>query len=217
MGNVIKIVLFSVWMTIIFTAIYYYMGLGMPLTGVTDHLKVFINRHGAWGPIIYIGVYAFRSLIFFPGSLLAAASGLLFGPIYGIFYTLIGENISANISFLIGRYFGAGIIKYFGSKNRLIPFLECRFRENGFLSVLTMRLLYLPFDLVGYTAGFCSIRPRAFALGTLLGTIPGLSMFVLLGSAITDPKNLILALFIFIFGWTVSRWIKEKTKGQVFI
>jgi uncharacterized membrane protein YdjX (TVP38/TMEM64 family) len=155
-------------------------------------------------------MYSFRSLIFFPGSLLAATSGLIFGPLYGILYTLIGENISANVSFLVGRYFGSSLMKHIGSKSKLIPYLECGFRETGFLTVLTMRLIYLPFDLVGYVSGLADIRQRDFALGTLIGTIPGLIVFVLLGSGLTDYRHLILAGIIFVAGWAFSRWLKKR-------
>jgi uncharacterized membrane protein YdjX (TVP38/TMEM64 family) len=122
-------------------------------------------------------VYSFRSLILFPASLLTAISGLLFGPWHGILFTIIGENISGNISFVVGRYFGSGLMKHLGSKIKIIRSLECNFRKSGFLTVLTMRLMYMPFDLVGYMSGVCKIRQRDFALGTFIGTIPACIFF----------------------------------------
>ena len=88
--------------------------------------------------------------------------------------------------------------------------MECKFRDNGFMTVLTMRLMFLPFDVVGYLSGLCHIRQREFALGTFIGTIPGLATFILLGSSITDPRNLILALLFFVLGWVLSRCLKER-------
>jgi uncharacterized membrane protein YdjX (TVP38/TMEM64 family) len=101
-------------------------------------------------------------------------------------------------------------MKNFGTKNNLIPSLECKFRENAFMTVLTLRLTYFPFDLVGYLSGICNIRQRDFARGTVIGTIPGLAAFVLLGTAITDAKNFILAIVFLVLGWSLSRWIKER-------
>lgn len=210
MSNAIKVALFSIWLTILSVAIYYYLSLEMPLMEIAGVFRAFIGKYGAWGSIIYILMYSVRSLIFFPGSLLAATSGLIFGPLYGILYTLIGENISANLSFLVGRYFGSSLMKHIGSKSKLIPYLESGFRENGFLTVLTMRLVYLPFDLVGYVSGLANIRQRDFALGTLIGTIPGLTTFVLLGSGLTDYRYLILAGIIFVAGLAFSRWLKKR-------
>lgn len=209
-NRLIKTSLLAIWVAIVSTAIYYYLTSGIPIHEIVEVLREFILKHGTWGPILYVTVYSFRSLIFFPASLLTAISGLLFGPLYGILFSLVGENISGNISFVVGRYFGSSLMKHFGSKNKLIPSLECRFRENGFMTVLTLRLTYFPFDLVGYLSGICNIRQKDFALGTVIGTIPGLTAFVLLGTAITDAKNLILAFVFFVLGWTLSRWIKER-------
>lgn len=208
----IKTVLFSIWLAFILFAIITYLSLRIPISEIPGILKEFISGQGPWGPILYILVYAFHSLIFFPASLLAVISGLLFGPVYGILFTLIGENISGNISFVIGRYFGSSLLKHLGSNGRLIPLIEGRFRENGFLAVLTMRLSYFPFDLVGYMSGVCDIRQRDFALATCIGTIPGLTTFVLMGSGFVDIKNFAIAFVFLAFGWILSRRIKEWEK-----
>jgi uncharacterized membrane protein YdjX (TVP38/TMEM64 family) len=210
MNNPIKITLFAIWFTILSAAIYSYLMLEISLNELAGKLQEFVESYGVWGPILYIVVYSFRSLILFPASLLTAISGLLFGPWHGILFTIIGENISGNISFVVGRYFGSGLMKHLGSKIKVIRSLECKFRKSGFLTVLTMRLMYMPFDLVGYMSGVCNIRQREFALGTFIGTIPGLATFVLLGSAITETKNLPLAFSFLALGWALSRCLKEK-------
>ena len=111
-----------------------------------------------------------------------------------------------------GRYFGADFLRRFSSKSRIVNQIECKFQKNGFIAVLTMRLMFLPFDLVGYSSGVCDIRQRDFALGTFLGTIPGLFTFVLLGSSITDLKNLYFSVISFCFGLILSRFLKNREK-----
>jgi len=145
-----------------------------------------------------------------------AAGGFIFGPWIGILLTVIGENISANISFILGRYFGKDVLGFLGSKFRIIPSFECKLRENGFMSVLAMRLMYLPFDLVGYSSGMCGLLQKDFALATFLGTIPGLATFVLLGSAVTNSKNVIFALAFFVLGLVLSKYLKSRKKVSEF-
>ncbi len=210
MNHPFKKILFATWVGMFASAVYLYVTSGLSLNEIVTMIREHIGSYGVWGPLFYIIGYSFRSLIFFPASLLSMASGLLFGPLYGFLFTIIGENISANISFVVGRYFGSSLMRFLGTKSKIIPSIECRFRENGFLAVLTMRLMFLPFDMVGYLSGVCHIRHREFALGTFLGTIPGLATFVLLGSSITDPMYLILALIFFVSGWAISRCIKER-------
>ena len=189
----IKIILFTLWVTVVGLAIYIYFSRESSIAEVVETLQRFIRQSGFWGPLIYVAGYAFRSLIFFPASILTISAGILFGPWLGILLTMIGENISANISFVVGRYFTADLLKYFSTKKRFVPRLTCKLQDNGFLTVLIMRLTFLPFDLVGYSSGMCNIKQRDFALATLIGTIPGLLTFVFLGGSILDFRYLLLA------------------------
>jgi len=176
-----------------------------------------IQNYGPWTPIIYVLFYSLRSLIFFPASILTAASGLIFGPWLGILLTIIGENISANISFLVGRYFGSGLLQRLASGRKFMPFFERKFRENDFLAVLSMRLMYLPFDLVGYMSGCFGINHKHFALGSFLGTIPALTTFVLLGSSVYHYENLILAMSFLILGLAISKCLSERQRLKDFL
>jgi uncharacterized membrane protein YdjX (TVP38/TMEM64 family) len=127
---------------------------------------------------------------------------------------LIGENISANISYVLGRYFAADLLRHLSTKNHILPRFACKIQNNGFITVLIMRLTYLPFDLVGYSSGICNIRHRDFAPGTLIGTLPGLSTFAFLGSAVIDLRYLIVAVAFLAFGLTVSVWLKKSLPLQ---
>jgi uncharacterized membrane protein YdjX (TVP38/TMEM64 family) len=210
MHHLFKKILLVIWASVVVSSIILFVTSGFSLNELVVMIQEQIGNYGVWGPLIYIIGYSFRSLVFFPGSLLAIISALLFGPLNGFLFTLIGENISANISFIVGRYFGSSLMKFLGTKSKIIQYIECKFHENGFLAVLTMRMMILPFDMVGYLSGMCHIRHKEFALGSFLGTVPGLATFVLLGSSITDPRNLILALIFFVFGWSLSRCFKER-------
>jgi uncharacterized membrane protein YdjX (TVP38/TMEM64 family) len=211
MKHSLKLVLFLAWATIFGTAGFVLLKHGITLSDLHVAIKNLIDDVGVWGPAIYIMIYSFRSLVFFPASVLTAIGGLLFGPLIGILSTMIGENISANISFVVGRYFGIGILKDLGTNRRWLPLMECRIKDNGFLYVLTMRLVYLPFDLVGYGSGACGITQRDFALATAIGTIPGLVTFVYIGSAFTEPKYLALVILLLIVGWALSKYFRTKT------
>jgi uncharacterized membrane protein YdjX (TVP38/TMEM64 family) len=205
----IKIFLFTLWGTVVCLAIYFYFSRETSIIGIAETLKGIIRQSGAWGPLIYITAYAFRSLIFFPASILTITAGILFGPWLGILLTMIGENISANISFVVGRYFTADLLKYFSTKKRFVPRLTCKIQDNGFLTVLIMRLTFLPFDLVGYSSGMCNIKQRDFALATVIGTIPGLLTFVFLGGSILDFRYLFLAAVFLASSLTVSFWLRK--------
>jgi uncharacterized membrane protein YdjX (TVP38/TMEM64 family) len=205
----IKIFLFTLWGAIFGLAIYIYFSRESSVTGTVNFLQSFIRQSGGWGPLVYVVAYAFRSLVFFPASILTITAGILFGPWLGILLTMIGENISANISFVVGKYFTADLLKILSTKKHFVPRLTCKIQDNGFLTVLIMRLTFLPFDLVGYSSGMCNIKQKDFALATVVGTIPGLLTFVFLGGALLDVRYLILAATFLTIGLTVSFWLKK--------
>ena len=184
--NNIKFVLLAFWGIVVFASIYGYLAAGLTFNELFEITQNIVQRSGVWAPAVYIFFYSFRSLVFFPASLLTIVAGMLFGPWYGLLYTLIGENISANVSFVVGRYLMSDLEGYVHKKNQLFSRIITHIQGSGFLAVLFMRLAYLPFDFVGYSSGIFKLNQKDFALGTLLGTIPGLMAYTFFGSSFTN-------------------------------
>lgn len=212
-----KTILLSLWVLAFASALSVIIKTDMSIKAAAERLQFVIHGTGNWGPMVYVGIYSLRSLFFFPASVLTVIGGLLFGPWIGLVLTLIGENISANISFIVGRYFSADLLKHIASRKNFIPRLACRIQENGFLAVLIMRLSYLPFDLVGYSSGMCNIKQKDFAYGTLIGTLPGLATFAFLGSSITDPRYLTLTAIFLAIGLVIAFFLKKYRPVQGFV
>jgi uncharacterized membrane protein YdjX (TVP38/TMEM64 family) len=171
-----------------------------------------------WGPLIYIILYAIRPLVLFPSTVLTLAGGFLFGPILGVLYTIVASNTSATIAFFVGRYFGQGLLKEGASESLLQRYAE-RMRQNSFETVIVMRFIFLPYDLVNYLAGFLRIRWVPFILATILGSIPGTIAFILAGASIErfdggipqlNPVTLAASVAIFIVSLVLSRLFKKR-------
>jgi uncharacterized membrane protein YdjX (TVP38/TMEM64 family) len=197
------------WLIIVTSAIIFFVSSDRGLNELLAELKSFIKLSGPWAPFTYILFYSFRSLFFFPASVLTILAGILFGPWFGFIFTIIGENISANISFVVGRYFMKDFGESIENKNKLISKAFCNTRKNGFLTVLIMRLSFVPFDLVGYFSGSCNIRQKEFALGTLLGTIPGLLTYTMLGSSVGNLDLLFVALTTLIVSLLIALFLRK--------
>jgi len=191
-----KIALLAFWGIIVFVSTYLYFTSGLTFDELFKFTQNVIQRSGVWAPVVYIFFYSFRSLVFFPASLLTIFAGMLFGPWYGLLYTLIGENISANVSFVVGRYLMSDLEGFVHKKNQLFSRIITHIQGNGFLAVLFMRLAYLPFDFVGYSSGIFKLNQKDFALGTLLGTIPGLMAYTFLGSSLLNVNFLLFSAII---------------------
>ncbi len=89
---------------------------------------------------------------------------------------------------------------------------EKYFHTNDFITILSLRLIFAPFDLVGYVAGASSISYKSFALATFVGIIPGLLMSAFLGGSIANPYYLVIAVILFVIALVVSKFIKKRHK-----
>lgn len=181
-----KVVALLLWVGLIGAFVWYTRANGLTLAeGVLD--IILTMQTSPYGPLIYIVLYALRPLTFFSSVLLTIAGGFVFGPVWGVFYTVIASNISATVAYLVGRYFGKGMLDETGSDG-FVQNWATRMRANSFITVLIMRFIFLPYDLVNYLAGFLRIRWLPFILATIIGSIPGTIAFVLLGAAASPTE-----------------------------
>jgi uncharacterized membrane protein YdjX (TVP38/TMEM64 family) len=206
----IKTALMILWGTLLAIGLATATAKGISPRDALATLSHYLDGLGIWGPLAYLAFYSIRSLFFFPASLLTISGGALFGPVQGLFLTLIGENISANLSFMVSRYFKSNLKKYFSPSARLAEKITCYTKNNGLTTVMVARLIFLPFDLVSYSSGLSCLRQKDFALGTLIGTIPGLLTYTLLGSSIVDLRFLAIAAASLAGSLLIARHLKRS-------
>ena len=134
------------------------------------------------GALVYVVLYTLRPVLFFPATLITLAGGAIFGPVWGIVWVVIGSNAGAMLAYLIGRYFGDGLIDETEAGGIVAKYAN-RMRRNSFETVMIMRFLFLPYDLVNYLSGILKIDWKAFLLGTMIGCVPGTIAFTLAGAS----------------------------------
>lgn len=176
-----------------------------------------------YGPLIYLLIYAIRPLAFFSAALLTLAAGAIFGPVLGIVYTIIASNTSATVAYFLGRFLGTGLLDAEQSTG-IVQQYTARLRRNSFETILIMRFIFLPYDLVNYLAGFLRINYSAFILATILGSIPGTFTFVLAGASVNidevlmgrvsasvfNPWAITASLGLFVGSLALSRYFKQR-------
>ena len=208
-----------VWLVVFVCGFYLWRQSGIPLQKLPYQLQSWLEQFGLLNAaMIYIVFYAVRPLILFPASLLTIASGLIFGPLLGILFTIVGENASANFAFFLARWLGREAVASREQHSSLAAKWDARLSQNALVTVLIMRLIYLPFDMVNFACGLTSMRQRDFAIGTFIGILPTLIAFVLFGgiaSASNQNRILTLALAIFFFfiGLVVVHIIKKREQA----
>ncbi len=213
-----KVIALVFWVALIYSFQHYRIENELSYSDVLLSLVDFFTST-VWGPLTYMLLYAIRPLILFPATLLTALSGTLFGFWWGVLYTIIGENASANFAYWIGRFFGHDI----KLEDSVIGNWVEALRSRPFGTVLFMRLFYVPFDLTNYGSGILKIKWSSYFTATLIGIIPGLTTFVALGAALDlehfsanglsfdtfDPRFLALSVVIFAVSLLLSKLLKR--------
>ncbi|MCB0047558.1 MAG: TVP38/TMEM64 family protein [Caldilineaceae bacterium] len=219
-----KLIALALWLLMAGLFIWFLRSNGYSLTeGVFTLLAGIAGS--VWGPLLFMLIYALRPLTFFSAALLTIAAGFLFGPFWGWFYATIGANAGALLAFAIGRYFGSGVLEENESAGMVQTYAR-RMREESFITIMIMRLIFLPYDLVNYLAGFLRIDWRAFLLASLIGSFPGSIAFVLLGAAASpeaieslfrtgeipalDWRVLALSVIMFVASVGLSLYVKRR-------
>jgi len=160
-----------------------------------------------------------RPLLLFPATLLTIAAGFVFGPILGVVLIVIGSNASALLAYVVGRFFGQGLLSE-GKAGGIVQRYTTRLREHSFETVFLLRLLFAPYDLVNYLAGFLRIRWVPFIVATALGALPGTLAFTLFGASIErfdggipalNPWVLAASVALFLVSLSLSRIIKRRS------
>lgn len=214
----LKMLVAGLWLTLFASALLMWWRSQLPLSEIPHLLEAWLDDFGLFkAASLYVVIYAVRPLILFPATLLTVASGLIFGPWLGVLFTILGENASANLAFVLARWFGReAVVKHADPRWQS---WDQKLERNGLVSVLIMRLAMLPFDAVNFGCGLTAVRQRDFALGTFFGILPSLIGFVLLGgtvaSGVAHRGAIIgLSLMFLAVGFSTAHVLKRREQNK---
>jgi uncharacterized membrane protein YdjX (TVP38/TMEM64 family) len=132
-----------------------------------------------------------------PGLPITIAGGILFGPFWGVVYTITSSTIGACIAFLISRYVARGWIeeKLRSPRRRR---LDEGVEKHGWKVVAFTRLIPLfPFNLLNYAFGMTKIGFWPYTLATFICMLPACIAFIVFSSSLLDLlKGKISATFV---------------------
>jgi uncharacterized membrane protein YdjX (TVP38/TMEM64 family) len=159
------------------------------LQGLKDPkaLQRWIQAKGFWAPLVFVGLLALRPFTLVPSLLFSPVAFALFGPYLGTLYKVGGETLGASLAFLTARHGFRGSLGRLFQKKVTSELEAPGFRERfghmlarrGFFAVLALRVnLLIPFDAINYGLGLTRLRLLPFALGTLIGIVPGTYFYV---------------------------------------
>lgn len=154
-----------------------------------EALRAVIAGSGPLAPLAYVAVSAVLAAVFVPGPLLAAGSGLLFGPALGTVVTLGSTATTAVIAALVGRHAGRdSAYALIGAQwsQRIEARIQCR----GLWAVVGQRFVPGISDaLASYAFGAFGVPLWQMAVGALIGSAPRAFVYTALGASLSDLNS----------------------------
>ncbi|WP_447553515.1 TVP38/TMEM64 family protein [Vreelandella sp. EE22] len=138
-------------------------------------------QRAPWMFAAVIVVYNALLLIMFPLTLLVVATGLLFGPAWGLVYATLGTLSFSVLSYWLGHWLGRDVLMDYGGRH--LRGLSGYLSKRGIRTMIVINVLPLaPFTLTNMLAGAFHLRFRDYMIGSTVGIVPGLAAVILLGS-----------------------------------
>jgi uncharacterized membrane protein YdjX (TVP38/TMEM64 family)/Fe-S oxidoreductase len=198
---------------------------GVRFAGIQDDfdaetLRGTVASLGNLAPAAYILLYTIAPSLFLPGLPITIVGGILFGPLWGVIYTIAGATAGACLAFLISRYVARDWIqaRLTGPRWRQ---LNRSVEKNGWKIVAFTRLVPLfPFNLLNYAFGLTPIRFLPYAVTSFFGMLPACIAFIVFSSSLLDlfkghvSPGLIIGILLIVAVSLIPVLIRRFKPGQ---
>lgn len=178
-------------------------------------VKSQVVQWGAWGPIVYMLLYAVGPSFLVPGAVMTIAGGLAFGTAWGSVYSLIGGDIGAVVAFAAGRFLGKSFVERIVGER--FQSMMRRIAKHGFQIILYLRFVpVIPYNALNLLAGASPITFNDYFWATMIGMIPGTILYAFLGDALWHPLSPRFFLALLLIAASVAcgevyrRWSRVK-------
>jgi uncharacterized membrane protein YdjX (TVP38/TMEM64 family) len=130
-------------------------------------------------PFAVLAAFVAAGLVVAPVNVLIAATMVVFGPLVGICYALLGSLLNAIVLYEIGRLLPAARLR--ARLDRPLRLLTGRMSHQGILAIMLIRIVPVaPYSVVNVIAGAAHLARVPYLIGTALGMLPGIILNALL-------------------------------------
>ena len=185
--------------------------------------NILMIKGNGFAPTIAISMIILGGLVGIPITLIIIAILLVFGPLLGFVYAIIGSTLSSVCAYLIGRYIGRKTLRQIaGSKLNQI---SQQIAKQGVITIILVRLIPIaPFVVVNLIAGASHIKLRDFVFGSALGLMPGTIGLALITNGVInaadEPNTFNLSIVIMmiavfaVLSLGIRQWLVKNRKTE---
>ncbi|MDO4489118.1 MAG: VTT domain-containing protein [Eubacteriales bacterium] len=136
-------------------------------------------------------LYALKSVsVVIYSPIFYVACGIMFPLPVALLINTIGTFIMVLIPYILGKKAGEEAMQQLIEKNEKLGMLkDISSRNPVFLSFFTRVVHVFPNDPVGMYFGSCGVDFKKYALGSMLGLLPSVITFTVMGMSVDDPTS----------------------------
>lgn len=138
-------------------------------------IEQFVAQFGSLAGPGFIMLLAAGLLVFVPPAILVGTGSLIFGSRRGAVYSLLGVSLGVCAAFLLGRYLLADFARR--RKQGRLKQVNQWLTLNGTAFTFVSRLMFFANPTFNYASSLTAVRFRDYAIGSVLGVIPGVLVF----------------------------------------
>jgi len=168
------------------------VGAQLPVQALTQRFLEWVRALGAWGPAIFVIVYAVTVVTLLPTWWLSIGAGMLFGTVSGLGLALLAASCGGVTSFVLGRTLMGRTARTWIDAHTRLRAVDREIERRGWIAALLLRLSPLtPWNVLNYVLGATRLPLRGYA-ASLPAMVPVLSLYVIVGASmgrLASPRD----------------------------
>lgn len=204
----LRVVLLGLWIIALLVGLFWFFYTGKSIHELFISCREIILNSGHKAVIVFIVLSWVRGFLFIPSWIFLTIAGLTFGLWYGGIIMYIADLGSAILEFSFIRYVARDFLGI--HKRPILAKYNQHLQKKGIATVIFLRLIpVFHFDVLNFAFGVSAVTWHDYFWGTVIGVIPGIVAYVLLGAGVERLSyaliGLILIILLAFFGWRYGK------------
>ena len=144
-------------------------------------------RGAWWSPLAHVGLCVLFGSVGVPATPFLVAGAAIFGTVYGTLWNWLGILLASVAGYLLARLLGREFVERIGGDK--VRRAEAVLHRRGFLPLIAVRFIPVPFALVNAAAAVVGVRVWKFTLASAVGLLPPIAIITYFASALLDAAT----------------------------
>lgn len=183
-------------------------------------LQDWVEQWGVWGPIVFMAVMAFSVLFApVPNAPIFIAAGLVWGPVVGSVYSMIGMMWGSAMAFWVARKLGRKYLPRLVGSKAAAQMDSLSVRMGGRLIFWARMLPVVNFDWISFLAGLTAMSFWRFFVFSFLGMLTPTIVGVVAGDSLgRDVRITLIIAGVWVAGVILSGlyfwWRRRQARAE---